>query len=215
MLDAKTGVVRNTYKPWWKIQPSTKRNTPVQVYQKQNSDTQCSVRMEQQQFSEVEVDKVVVSSNIMEVEESVENSNNTEVDHNQMVGNPEQESCSLPCCRSPGALRTWLHLLLWRTGWPGRLSTSASPSRASTSSSALSSSSSCSRWPGGTGTPTAEKFENLLIMRLILWRIKWLKSLLTFLFVYCFLFVCLNCMRCINCIDDVSVIQCSVGMSDP
>ena len=52
-----------------------------------------SERMEQQQFSEVEVDKVVASSNIVEVEESVENSNN--MDHNQVVGNPEQESCSL------------------------------------------------------------------------------------------------------------------------
>ena len=52
------------------------------------------MRMEQQQFSEVEVDKVVASSNNLEVEELVASSNNLEVEEteNQGVENREQES---------------------------------------------------------------------------------------------------------------------------
>ena len=47
--------------------------------------------MEQQQFSEVEVDKVVASSNNLEVEELVASSNNMEVEEveGQVVENPE------------------------------------------------------------------------------------------------------------------------------
>ena len=47
--------------------------------------------MEQQQFSEVEMDKVVASSNNLEVEELVASSNNLEVEEveGQVVENPE------------------------------------------------------------------------------------------------------------------------------
>ena len=59
----------------------------------QEKYTCAAVRMEQQQFSEVEMDKVVASSNILEVEESVASSNNMEVEEveNQVVENCEQE----------------------------------------------------------------------------------------------------------------------------
>ena len=50
------------------------------------------VRMEQQQFSEVEVDKVVASSNSMEVEELVLSSNNMEV---EVMANHEHVLCIL------------------------------------------------------------------------------------------------------------------------
>ena len=50
--------------------------------------------MEQQQFSKVEMDKVVAPSNILEVDESVASSNNLmeELVENQVVANCEQES---------------------------------------------------------------------------------------------------------------------------
>ena len=51
-----------------------------------------AVRMEQQQFSEVEMNKVVASSNSMEVEELVLSSNNMEV---EVMANHEHVLCIL------------------------------------------------------------------------------------------------------------------------
>ena len=68
------------------------------------------VRMEQQHFSEVEVDKVVASSNNMEVEELVVSSNNMEVEV-EVMANHEHVLCSLDALvagvlepREPGCL---------------------------------------------------------------------------------------------------------------
>ena len=61
---------------------STKRNTRVSEEELRHT----AVRMEQQQFSEVEVDKVVASANNMEMEEA---------ENQVMVANPEQVSRSL------------------------------------------------------------------------------------------------------------------------
>ena len=54
-----------------------------------------AVRMEQQQFSEVEVEEVVASSNNMEVEEMVASFNNLEVEEteNQVGADLEQVLC--------------------------------------------------------------------------------------------------------------------------
>ena len=62
--------------------------------EKYTCNRRSAVRMEQQQFREVEMDNVVASSNILEVEESVAYSNNLEVEEveNQVVANCEQES---------------------------------------------------------------------------------------------------------------------------
>ena len=61
---------------------STKRNTRVSEEELRHA----TVRMEQEQFSEVEVDKVVASANNMEMEEA---------ENQVMVANPEQVSRSL------------------------------------------------------------------------------------------------------------------------
>ena len=63
--------------------------------EKYTCNRRSAVRMEQQQFSKVEMDNVVAPSNILEVDESVASSNNLEAEElvvNQVVAIFEQES---------------------------------------------------------------------------------------------------------------------------